>query len=174
MPDTKDWTWVLRERCPQCGFDSRSPQRSDLAALCREVGDQWEAALSVNAAPRQRPAPQVWSPLEYGCHVRDVFDLFDVRMRLMLAEDGASFANWDQDETAIAEDYAGQDPQVVSAELGRSADGYASVLDGLAPAQWERSGSRDGGATFTVDSLTRYLLHDAIHHLVDVTGRPWS
>ena len=21
-PDTKDWTWVLRERCPECGFDA--------------------------------------------------------------------------------------------------------------------------------------------------------
>jgi len=21
MPDTKDWTWVLRRACPECGFD---------------------------------------------------------------------------------------------------------------------------------------------------------
>jgi len=33
---------------------------------------------------------------------------------------------------------------------------------------WERKGLRSDGATFTVDSFLRYLLHDPIHHLWDV------
>jgi hypothetical protein len=23
VPDTKDWTWVLRRPCPECGFDTQ-------------------------------------------------------------------------------------------------------------------------------------------------------
>ncbi len=57
-----------------------------------------------------RPAPHLWSPLEYACHVRDVNRLFDERVRLMLAEDDATFANWDQDRTAVDEDYGEPGP----------------------------------------------------------------
>ena len=61
---------------------------------------------------RRRPAAaRVWSPLEYACHVRDVFRLFDTRLHLMLDEDDPLFANWDQDETAVAERYSEQDPR---------------------------------------------------------------
>ena len=49
-----------------------------------------------------RPAPQTWSPLEYACHVRDVLSLFTERVQLMLDQDAPTFANWDQDETAIS------------------------------------------------------------------------
>jgi hypothetical protein len=59
----------------------------------------------------------VWSPLEYGAHVRDVYRLFDARLVQMLTEDTPSFANWDQDETAIKERYSEQDPELVADEL---------------------------------------------------------
>ena len=58
----------------------------------------------------RRPSPDTWSALEYGCHVRDVFRRFDERLHLMLSETDPQFANWDQDATAVEDDYAGQDP----------------------------------------------------------------
>ena len=54
--------------------------------------------------------PTVWSALEYGCHIRDVHRIFNDRVRLMLTEDEPRFANWDQDATAIEDDYGSQDP----------------------------------------------------------------
>ena len=57
----------------------------------------------------QRPRPDVWSTLEYGCHVRDVHRIFAERVRLMLTQDEPRFPNWDQDETAVTDDYASQD-----------------------------------------------------------------
>jgi hypothetical protein len=36
----------------------------------------------------------VWSTLEYACHVRDVFRLYDRRLALMLDEDDATFARY--------------------------------------------------------------------------------
>lgn len=172
-PDTKDWTWVLESTCPECGFDSREPRRADLAGLAAQVGQAWTRAMAGCTDARTRPAPTTWSPLEYACHVRDVFALACVRMRLMLDEDAPRFANWDQDATAIEDDYAGQDPEDVTVRLAEEADAFAAVIASVPDDAWERTGARSDGAAFTVESFTRYLLHDPIHHLTDVTGRTW-
>jgi hypothetical protein len=39
---------------------------------------------------------------------------------------------------------------------------------------WARTGRRGDGATFTIESFVRYLLHDPVHHLTDVTGERWT
>ncbi len=174
QPDTKDWTWVLRERCPECGFDTGEAARDDLAVLARAVTDRWVAAMAVIAEPGRRPEPAVWSPLEYACHVRDVFELACVRLRLMLAEDAPRFANWDQDVTAIEDDYASQDPGVVVGELEVAGTAFADLVATVPDNDWERPGLRGDGAAFTVDSFTRYLIHDPVHHLTDVTGVRWA
>ena len=172
-PDTKDWTWVLGETCPECGFDSRRPDRAELSTLARVVGERWREAMLQAADARQRPAPAVWSPLEYACHVRDVFALATVRHGLMLTDDDPAFANWDQDATAIADDYGSQDPTTVTEQLVAEADRYADALAEVPQDAWSRPGRRGDGASFTVESFARYLLHDPIHHLTDVTGDRW-
>jgi hypothetical protein len=110
----------------------------------------------------------VWSPLEYGCHVRDVFRLFDMRLDLMLSLDQPTFDNWDQDATAIVERYDRQDPHTVRRELATSGDMLADRFDAVSGSEWRRVGFRSDGAQFTVESFGRYLLHDPIHHLWDV------
>ena len=116
-----------------------------------------------------RPRPDVWSPLEYGCHVRDVFRLFDQRLGLMLDEDDPLFANWDQDETAVAERYGEQDPAVVAGELAQAAEAIAGSFAAVAGDQWERRGRRSDGAVFTVRTFAQYFVHDPVHHLYDVS-----
>jgi hypothetical protein len=111
----------------------------------------------------------VWSPLEYGCHVRDVFRVFDQRLQLMIDEPDPLFANWDQDATALTDRYWEQDPVVVSRDLLEAADEIARRFAGVNEAQWTRTGRRSDGARFTVDSFARYFLHDIVHHLHDVT-----
>jgi hypothetical protein len=37
--------------------------------------------------------------------------------------------------------------------------------------QWLRAGRRSDGARFSIAGFSRYLLHDPVHHLFDVTGR---
>ena len=173
-PETKDWTWVLSERCPECGFDTSDPLRGDLSALATTVGDRWVAAVAEVDDISTRPEPLVWSPLEYACHVRDVFALAVYRCGLMRDEDDPVFANWDQDATAVDDDYASQDPAVVAAAIGANAAAFAQFLDDVPDDAWDRRGRRSDGAPFTVESFARYVLHDPIHHLTDVTGRPWG
>ena len=119
-PDTKDWTWVLERPCPECGFDAAAHDVSDLPELLEDTASAWSQVLGRGDAT-DRPRPGVWSALEYGCHVRDVHVLFAERVRLMLAEDVPTFANWDQDATAVERDYGSQDPAAVAAELVEAA-----------------------------------------------------
>jgi hypothetical protein len=169
VPDTKDWTWVLEEVCPECGFDAAGVDVSRLADEVRANAAAWPALLAAPSA-RQRPSADQWSALEYGCHVRDVFRRFDERLRLMLETDAPRFANWDQDATAVEDRYDRQDPAVVATELVAAGEVLAERWDTVAGEQWERTGHRNDGAVFTVDSFARYFLHDPVHHLHDVAG----
>lgn len=166
-PETKSWTWVLEATCPDCGFDARSFDVGAIGAALDDNARRWEAVLARPDA-RTRPAPTVWSALEYGCHVRDVFRIFDGRLQQMLADDDARFANWDQDATAVEDRYDRQDPAAVARDLRANADALAATYGGVS--DWTRTGARSDGATFTIESFTRYLLHDPLHHLWDVAG----
>jgi hypothetical protein len=171
VPDAKDWTWVLRRPCEECGFDTQSFAREQIPAMVRANAAQWREVLAGNAeALRQRPRPDRWSPLEYGCHVRDVLRLYAYRLRLMLTEDNPGFPNWDQDVTAVEDRYGEQDPATVGQELSAAAEEVAVGFESVSGEQWERTGDRSDGAHFTVESFGRYFVHDPIHHLHDVTG----
>ena len=167
-PDDKDWTWVLRRPCPECGFDTQSFGRDSVALLLRENATAWQGVLAEPHA-RVRPQADRWSPLEYGCHVRDAYRLYTVRLELMLTEHDPLFANWDQDETALADRYDEQDPAVVAVELTEAADALADAFDEVSGAMWERTGRRSDGANFTVESFARYFVHDPVHHLHDAS-----
>jgi len=169
-PDTKDWTWVLQHPCSECGFDSAALHRERIGEQVRANALVWHEVLAAGEATRARPAPQVWSPLEYACHVRDVLLLFGDRLRLMLDQDDPQFANWDQDETAVQERYGEQDPASVSVELAAAAATTAAGFDAVTGDQWQRPGRRSNGSVFTVDTLGRYFLHDLVHHAHDVAG----
>jgi hypothetical protein len=173
-PDTKDWTWVLQRPCPECGLDTSSFPRDGVPGMVRANAAAWRDLLTGPGDHRQRPAPGKWSALEYGCHVRDVLRLFDRRLTMMLTQDGPLFPNWDQDATAIEDRYGEQDPAVVAPDLAAAAEVIAAHFAGLAPDQWERTGSRSDGARFTVESFARYFIHDPFHHLYDVTGTRYT
>jgi len=166
-PDTKDWTWVLQEPCPECGFVAGTPTRAELGAVVRTNAALWPPLLAAPGAA-VRPEPAVWSVLEYACHVRDVHRIFGERVGLMLDQDDPVFANWDQDETAVAERYDLQDPAVVAGELVAAAAAVAAAYDAVPAGAWRRTGRRSNGSEFTIDSLGRYHLHDIVHHAHDV------
>ena len=98
--------------------------------------------------------------------------LYTFRLGLMLDEDAPEFPNWDQDESAVAERYGDQDPAVVADELAESAEAMAAAYEAVGDDQWQRTGRRSDDKLFTVDTFSRYFLHDVEHHAWDITGRP--
>jgi uncharacterized damage-inducible protein DinB len=168
-PDTKDWTWVLDRPCEECGFDSGDYSREDVSSNIRANVVEWRNQLNRDDV-KVRPRETQWSVLEYACHVRDVYRIFCERITLMRDEDNPTFTNWDQDQTAIDDNYGAQDPAVVSTELSVSAETLAQLLDALQDDEWARRGTRSNGSEFTIESISIYMMHDSLHHLWDVTS----
>lgn len=168
-PDTKDWTWVLGRRCPECDLDVADVPRTALPSRVGALAADWANLLRERPGTTTRPAPGVWSPLEYGCHVRDVLRICRGRVDLVLGAHEPVFPSWDQDATAVEQRYATQEPTRVAAELEGAARDYVAAVDGLPDTAWGRTGARGDGARFTVESLTRYVLHEIHHHLRDVS-----
>ncbi|MGL4743434.1 MAG: DinB family protein [Dermatophilaceae bacterium] len=167
VPDAKDWTWTLTRRCPDCRFAAGEVPAHIIPDAVRAFTAPWPSVLA-RADARTRPDPATWSPLEYGCHVRDVCVLFERRMALIRVETDPAFANWDQDDTALAGRYGEQDPDVVATQVLEAADGYATSYGGVPPHEWTRTGRRSDGSAFTLLTLGQYGLHDLAHHLWDV------
>ena len=64
------------EHCQACGFDSAYYDDQSLLDALRFLGPRWQQLLA-GAGPhlRVRPAPEVWSAIEYAAHTRDVIAL---------------------------------------------------------------------------------------------------
>ncbi len=167
IPDDKNWTWVLDRACPDCGYDASTIDPLQMAGPTRSVAAA-VAELLDHPHVAERPDEHTWSGLEYGCHVRDVFRIFDTRLESMLADDGVRFSNWDQDETAIDARYPEQDPVAVAADIMATGEAIAARFATVTSDQLGRRGLRSDGAAFTVDSFARYFLHDPVHHVTDI------
>jgi hypothetical protein len=165
--DTKDWTWVLDRPCPECAFDATSLHHTEVADRIRSDAAEWVPRLH-EPGVNVRRQPTVWSTLEYGCHVRDLHRIFNSRVQLMLTEDEPQFPNWDQDETAIADDYASHDPATVATELFDAASIVADTYANMSADGWRRRGLRSNGSEFTIATIAIYHLHDVVHHAHDV------
>ncbi len=162
---------MLVEPCQECGYDVRDLDEAELGPLIASVGRTWQAlldGLADDPLVSVRPEPLVWSPVEYGEHVRDVLSLFTLRARRILEEDDPLFADWDPDITAAEVPYGQQAPAVVGAAIAANADVLASLFEGASAADLARPGRRSDGSVFTLGSLGRYMLHDLVHHVYDV------
>lgn len=167
VPDDKNWTWVLEKPCADCGFEASLFDITNTGEALRDQAARWVVVLQQSNV-NVRPTSGVWSPLEYACHVRDVFRKFDERLALMLNEIDPAFENWDQDATAIENRYDLQNAAVVANELQEAGISLADRFDSVAGEQWSRTGFRSDGSAFTVESIAKYLMHDPVHHLWDV------
>ncbi len=172
-PDTKDWSTVLSGPCEQCGLEVSNLEREALAASIRANAASWRSTLKRGEMIHQRPPvsagqPPRWSALEYACHVRDVYEVFNDRLTKMVKGKAPTFANWDQNHAAIEGGYADQDPEKLSYALAVNAGKVADLLDRVRDAKWNNTGTRADGVEFTIDSMARYLLHDVSHHIWDV------
>ena len=175
VPDAKDWTWVITAACPECGFDANRHDPEGTAALVRAHVEIWNGVLCGAMAeqhdPRVRDRVDVWSPLEYACHVRDVCRIYNERLLRMVHEENPLYQNWDQDATAVEARYAAQDPVIVAEELSAAAYTLAGSFDTVAaqgPTVWARTGRRSDGAAFTIATFSQYFTHDLVHHLWDI------
>jgi DinB superfamily len=170
-------TWVVPVPgwvCPECGFDYDGVAPPSTAETVRGFGRRYQAPLTrglpgedLLAVLRARPAPEVWSALEYACHVRDAMRLYHHRIDRALAEDRPAVKAMGRDAVVTELDYNGQDPPVVAAELAEAAAALADRLASVPADGWARCVVRDG-SELSVDWMARNAVHEGSHHLLDV------
>lgn len=169
--DEKDWSWVTRRTCTDCGFDPGSVAPKDLPKLILAMAERFAIAVELDGS-EVRPEPQVWSCIEYGRHVADVIEVMTRRLQLILGNGGApvAFENWDQDAAAVEEEYWNATPGSTALLIRERAEDAAKVWAQPEGGQWDWVGLRGDGAEFTARTLGLYFAHDLIHHLYDVGG----
>jgi hypothetical protein len=159
------------ERCDECGFEYDLTRTSETAADIVEGARDLARILSDDAADlRTRGNPQTWSPLEYGCHLRDV--LLVQRERVLAARriDRPSFDPMGRDERVQHDGYADQDAGDVARQLDDAAHMLTNVLSRLEPADWERKVIYSYPKRFerSLRWVAVHTAHEVHHHLLDV------
>lgn len=160
------------ERCGDCGYGYDDLPRAELSTTVRRLATEHAARLT-GAPPdllRTRRSSGTWSPLEYGCHVRDVLIVQRERLALALSADTPRFASMRREERVVENRYNEQDPADVATRLIDAAGALAAVIDTLTPEGWARTGVYNYPTTQvrTLEWVVRHTIHEEQHHLLDV------
>jgi hypothetical protein len=170
------------ERCGECGFVDVDLPRPEIPKALTDLAEQYLARLTASSREslRRRPAPEVWSPLEYAAHVRDVLEVQRERVMVALLHDAPTFEPMDREERVVEWRYNEQDPVVVAREIQRNAAELAAVLESLDGDGWDRIGIYNWPerAERDVTWIGRHTVHEQVHHLFDINrslqGQPGS
>ncbi|MGN6795563.1 MAG: DinB family protein [Streptosporangiaceae bacterium] len=157
--------------CDECGYDYESLGRTGILAVIPALAGEHRELLRGVPAVRltAHTRPGSWSPLEYGCHVRDMLRVQCERVRLAQVEQAPRFESMRRDERAIEEAYNEQDPHVVADELAAAADAFTQTMSALDEAGWARTGVYPWPSpeVRTMDWIGRRTVHELAHHLFD-------
>jgi hypothetical protein len=158
------------DRCGECGFEYDLSQAEEAGASIVLGSADIGRALSDADAPAVRREAGRWSPVEYGCHVRDVLIVQRERVLSALRTEGPGFDPMGRDERAEHDGYAGQQVDDVARQLGDSAQLLANVLWRLDGRQWERTvvynypEKRERSLRW----VAVHTVHEVCHHLLDI------
>jgi hypothetical protein len=160
------------ETCAGCGYSYAALRRPGIAPELRGRALRYAELLDATdeGRLRERPAADVWSALEYACHVRDVHRVQQARVLEALAEDQPDFASMRREERVTEDRHNSQDPSVVAPEVAAAADTLARTLEELDDPGWNRTGVYHWPVTAvrTVEWIGRHTVHESVHHLGDI------
>jgi hypothetical protein len=157
------------ETCTQCRFDGGDYDDAALLEAIRDLGPAWRALLVASGDRlRVRPSPDVWSPIEYAAHTRDVTALhvFGVEQALTKTEPVLPAVEPGLADAAAAH-YADEDPAAVASAIERETERLATVAERAEPDAWQY-GITLGTDRSDVRQLLEHALHDSLHHVDDV------
>lgn len=167
-----------RELCPECGFDSTRWRIPDAITHLEALGWWWRSALADldRAAVARRPAPTVWSVLEYGVHSARTTSVLRGSLERVLA--GAAWHATDRINPPRADASPDDVPPQISVDqllddIAREGRELADVARAAAAHTWERRAERAGRPPARADAILLHAVHDASHHQLDV-GRVLS
>lgn len=159
------------ERCGQCGFEYDLDEAPGAGAAIVAGVDTFVTVLGAAPSdPARRPQPGVWSPLEYGCHTRDVLLVQRERVLAARRQDRPAFEPMGRDERVEHDGYGAQDPASVARQMTDAAAMFAHVLARLDDSDWERRVvyTYPARAERSLRWVAVHTVHEVRHHLEDV------
>jgi hypothetical protein len=156
-------------RCEECGFDWDAGPDVVIASIA-SAGARFTDALAPfdDRRVRARPAPDVWSPLEYTAHTREVLVFYDERVRRVATEDGPQLTAYGFAHAADRDAYNAEIVVFSLEGLTAAADRFAARLRELPADAWSRVGTGSEGDERALLRLARSGGHEVEHHLLDV------
>lgn len=178
------------DHCAQCGFVYADVDAPALPTRLTALGPRLRAHLWPATRPaawpailRQRPAAEVWSALEYACHLRDVFLVQRERLYLALVEDAPVVGLMYRDQRVLLARYNAQEPAQVLDQLTIAAELIGQAFAALEPAQLARTCVYNfpHRAERSLLWVGQHVVHEGEHHLQDIiqglsrlTQHSWS
>lgn len=159
------------ERCDECGFTYDVESAPAAGAAITTAGAEAATLLVRHAAmARTRREPEIWSALEYGCHLRDVLLVQRERVLLALRVEEPTPEPMGREERAVLDGYAEQLATDVARQLVDAGALFTHVLDRLDDRQWARTMvyNYPTPAPRTLRWVAVHTEHEARHHLVDI------
>lgn len=115
-----------------------------------------------------RPDAEVWSALEYVCHMRDVVSFYEERIVLVCSEHRPQLSTMDFGKLADDRRYQDDDLDAALAAVEIGARSTVEFLVALGETDWQRAGVGSGGGDRTVLVLARRLAHEGHHQVLDL------
>ena len=157
-------------RCDQCGYDYEAVARNQLTTTLAAEVETLIGELVSAEHTRVRPAPEVWSAHEYACHVRDVLEVQQRRIRLTQTEEVPVFEPMGREERIAG--YAAVDTASLPAQIRAKADRLVETLESLGPTGWDRTGiyNYPEKAERSVEWIATHTIHEVVHHRQDIAA----
>jgi MOSC domain-containing protein YiiM len=156
------------EVCDECRFDGSAYTRDDARGMLRATGLRWRWTIA-DVDPdllTRRPAPTVWSIVEYIDHSATILEVMGRLLHAMTTTGVEPFdaptgpyATPDDEPTTLRVDD-------VLARLGANADRLVAKASSLKDDAWDTRAVIDGEVR-TADEILRHAVHDSCHHLMD-------
>jgi hypothetical protein len=158
------------DRCEECGFEYVLDDAEKASAEILDGVVRLTAVLEDGDDLRRRRDPNTWSPLEYGCHMRDV--LLVQRERVLAARwmDTPSCDPMGRDERVDYDGYNHQAPADVLRQLNDAAAMFANVLDRIPTSDWERTVMYNYPKPWerSLRWVAVHTVHEVRHHTLDI------
>jgi hypothetical protein len=161
------------DHCQECDYTyDLSTARAAAQAIRGQVAD----IATVLRGPGElgkRLVPEVWAPVEYACHVRDVLLVQRERALSALRNDKPACPPMGRDERVEHDGYATQVPEDVARQITDAAQMFTNVLDRLGDSDWSRSlvYNYPEPTERSLEWLAVHTLHEVQHHLRDIRGQ---
>jgi hypothetical protein len=174
------WDDWRMDRCEECAFEYAEHGEVSVAGEIRDLGPRFASVLTPEGTDvpdvpddgrlTRRPSADVWSAVEYGCHVRDVLLAQRERLFQALVEERPSFVPIYRDQRVVLARYGDERPDQVATQISFAAGLTAWAFEKLDPPSWRRTCTYNypEPATRTLLWLAQHTLHEGEHHLADV------